>query len=65
MIKENIKDPFVSVFQYFIEDRKAFNIINYECKFCQASKDLASEKNVESILRKHLINCDSFNEEDE
>ena len=65
MIKENVRDPFVSVFQYFDGDRSAFNVFEYTCHFCGASKDLTGEKNVESILRKHLINCDVFNEEDE
>ena len=61
MIKENVRDPFVSPFQYFDEDRSMFNAFIYTCKFCGASKDLAGEKNVESVLRKHLINCAEFN----
>ena len=65
MIKENVRDPFVSVFQYFDEDHSAFNVFKYTCQFCRASKDLAGEKNVDSILRKHLINCAEFSKGDE
>jgi len=62
MKKINISDPFVDVFQFFIY-KYIFGMLNYTCNFCGASKDLVGGKNVESILRRHLINCAEFNKE--